>query len=178
MTNKDLPTNYTKTLKVLIRYSIALAIFGLLIGISFQESAQKLTHEAAPDGLRLQAVLPLALVHGHVFTIGVLLPLALAGALVLGLKSGGSPVSNRMLTLLTWGYLPFAAASIGLQLFKGYFVLLAVRHGQMDMGAIDASFMAGATSLRYVIYAVVHSGMGISLGVFLISLWRSLGKKA
>lgn len=177
MSNQTLPAPYTKTLKILIRYAIAMAIFGLLIGISYQESAQKLTFEAAPDGLRLQAVLPLALVHGHIFTLGFLLPLAMAGALVLSLKVGASPMGSRMLAILTWGFLPFAAASIALQLFKGYFILLAVRHGQIDMGAIDASFLAGATTLRYVVYAVVHGGMGISLGIFLVGLWRSLGGK-
>ncbi len=25
-------------------------------------------------------------------------------------------------------------------------------------------------------YAVIHTGMGVSLGVFLVSLWRSLGR--
>ncbi len=178
MTNQALPASYTKTLKVLIRYAIAMAIFGIFIGVAYQESAQKLTHEMAPDGMRLQAVLPLALVHGHVFTLGVFLPLAIAGATVLSLKVGASVVGKRMLAMLTWGYLPFAAASVALLLFKGYFILLAVRNGQMDMGAVDASFMSGATTLRYVIYAVIHSGMGISLVIFLVGLWRSLGKKA
>ncbi len=83
-----------------------------------------------------------------------------------------------MLAILTWGFLPFATASIALQLFKGYFILLAVRNGQLDMGAVDAAFMAGSSSLRYVVYALVHSGMGISLGIFLVGLWRSLGRKA
>ncbi len=177
MSDQALPKSYNRVIKILIRYAIALAIFGLLIGISYQESAHKLTYAEAPDGLRLQATLPLALVHGHVFTLGVFLPLALAGALVMGLKAGGSPVGNPMLAVLTWGFLPFVAANIALQLFKGYFILLAVRHGQVDMGAVDAAFLAGSSSLRYILYAFIHSGMGLSLGVFLVGLWRSLGQK-
>jgi hypothetical protein len=178
LSDQTLPAPYAKTLRILIRYAIALAIFGLLIGIAYQESAHKLTHAAAPDGLRLQATLPLALVHGHVFTVGVLLPLALAGALVLARKAGGAEVGPRLLAVLTWGFLPFAVASIALQLFKGYFILLSVRNGQLDMGAVDAAFLAGSSTLRYVAYAVVHSGLGISLGIFLVGLWRSLGRKA
>ena len=88
-TDHALPTTYAQTLRTLIRYAVVLGILGLLIGISYQESAHKLTYAAASDGLRLQATLPLALVHGHVFTMGVLMPLALAGALVLALKAGG-----------------------------------------------------------------------------------------
>jgi hypothetical protein len=168
------PHVYARTLRTLLRYAIAMAIFGILIGIAYQESAQKLSYTAAPGALHLAAVLPLALVHGHVFTLGVLLPLALAGALVLGLKAGGRPVGPRALAWLKWGFLPFAAATVALQLFKGYFVLLAVRHGQQDLAAVDASFLAGSHTLRYALYAVVHSGMGITLGVFLVALWRSL----
>lgn len=171
-----LPVPYPKTLRILIRFAIALAVLGLLIGVSYQESAHKLTHAAAPDGLRLQAVLPLALVHGHFFTLGVLLPLAMAGALALALKAGGRPLGSRSLAFLTAGYLPFAAASLALQLFKGYFILLAVRHGQHDLGAVDAAFLGGSAALRFALYAVIHSGMGLSLGVFLVALWRSLGK--
>ena len=165
---------YTRLTRVLIRYAIAMGVFGLLIGIAFQESAHKLTYTMAPAGLHLEAVLPLALVHGHAFTLGVLLPLALAGALHLGLKTGGRPVGPRALAWLKWGFLPFAAASVALQLFKGYSVLLAVRHGQHDLAIVDAMFLGGSASLRYAVYAVVHSGMGVSLGVFLVALWRSL----
>jgi hypothetical protein len=35
--------------------------------------------------------------------------------------------------------------------------------------------MGGSHVLRYGIYAVVHTVMGVSLGVFLVLLWRSLG---
>jgi len=171
----SLPQNYTRTLRTLIRFAIAMAVFGLLVGIAFQESAKKLPLEAVPAGLHLAAVMPLALVHGHIFTLGVLLPLALAGALVLGLKAGGRPVGPRSLAWLRWGFLPFATATVLLQLFKGYFVLLAVRHGQHDLAAVDAAFLAGSATLRYALYAGIHSGLGITLCVFLVALWRSLG---
>lgn len=171
----SLPPHYTKPVRVLIRYAIAMAVFGLLVGIAFQESAHKLPYSEAPAGLHLEAVLPLALVHGHVFMLGMLLPLALAGALVLALQAGGRPVGSVALSWLTRGFLPFAAATVALQLFKGYFILLAVRHGQTDLAVIDAAFMGGSATLRYAVYAVIHSGMGITLGVFLVALWRSLG---
>ncbi len=174
--DRSLPPAYPRTLRLLLRYAIGMAVFGLLIGIAFQESAHKLPFSAAPAGLHLEAVLPLALVHGHVFVLGVLMPLALAGALVLGLKAGGRPVGPRALAWLTRGFLPFAALTILLQLFKGYFILLAVRHGQHDMAAVDAAFLGGSAAVRYAVYAVIHTGMGVTLGVFLVGLWRSLGR--
>lgn len=165
------------TVRSLIRFAVVMAIIGLLIGISYQESAKKLPFSEIPSGQHLEAVIHLALVHGHVFTLGVLLPLAMAGALVLARKTGGAEIPAWAQRTLTRGYLPFAAVSLALQLYKGYHFLLKARAGERDFAMMDDAFMGGNHALRYGIYAVVHSGLGISLGVFLVALWRSLGRK-
>ncbi len=170
--------SYQRAIRTLIRYAVVMAIVGLLIGVSYQESSKKLPFSEAPAGVHLESVIHLALVHGHVFTLGVLLPLAMAGALVLARKVGGREVSPRGLAWLTRGYLPFAAASLALQLYKGYHVLLMARAGERDFALIDAAFMGGSHVVRYGVYAVVHVGMGVSLGVFLVLLWRSLRGEA
>ncbi|MFH2054009.1 MAG: hypothetical protein ABIK96_16260 [bacterium] len=174
--SNPLPGGYAATLRTLIRFAIAMAIFGILIGIAYQESAKKLPIASVPVEVHQGALAPLSLVHGHFFTLGVFLPLCLAGALVLALRAGGRPVGPKAQAVLTRGFLPFAAATVLLLLFKGYFVLLAVRHGQHDLAVVDAGFMGGSHAVRYAVYAVVHSGMGITLVVFLVALWRSLGK--
>ena len=178
MSQADLPASYRRALRTLIRYAIAMAIVGLLIGISYQESSKKLTHEMVPLGFHLEAVIHLALVHGHVFVVGVLMPLAMAGALLLARKAGGREVSGRGLAFLTRGFLPFAAASLLLQLYKGYHILLMARAGERDLAVIDHAFMGGLHVLRYAVYGVVHTGMGLALGAFLVLLWRSLGSGA
>ena len=164
------------TVRALILYAIVMAILALLVGISYQESAKKLTFEMMPGGPHLEAVIHLALVHGHFFTVGVLLPLAMAGALVMGRKIGGAEVAPWAQKALTLGYLPFAAAALALQLYKGYHFLLMARTGQRDFAVIDAAFMGGSHALRAGVYGVVHSVMGIALGLFLVALWRSLSK--
>jgi hypothetical protein len=178
MTHADLPASYRRAVRVLIRYAIVMAIIGLLIGISYQESSKKLTHEDAPAGFHLEAVIHLALVHGHVFVVGVLMPLAMAGALVLARRVGGGEVSGRGLAWLLRGFLPLAAASLALQLYKGYHILLMARAGERDLAVIDHAFMGGSHVVRYGVYAVVHTGMGVALGVFLVLLWRSLRSRA
>jgi hypothetical protein len=170
-------TTERATVRSLIRYAVVMAIVGLLVGVSYQESAKKLPFSEIDGGQHLEAVIHLALVHGHVFTLGVLLPLAMAGALVLARKAGGAEVPAWAQRTLTRGYLPFAAASLVLQLYKGYHFLLMARAGERDFAVMDDAFMGGIHALRYGIYAVVHSGMGITLGVFLVVLWRSLGSK-
>lgn len=174
MPQSDTVSPDRQTIRTLLRYAIIMAFVGLLIGVSFQESSKKLPFSEAPAGIHLESVIHLALVHGHVFMLGVLMPLAMAGALVMARKIGGSGVSTLGKRFLTRGYLPFAALSLVLQLYKGYHVLLMTRAGERDFAVIDAAYMGGSHLLRYGVYAVVHTGMAVTLGVFLVLLWRSL----
>lgn len=172
--NTPLPGHYRRALITLIRFAIVMGFVGLLAGLAFQESARKLTYVKAGAGLHLESIFALALVHGHVFVMGVILPLVLGGALLMGRKAGGREVGPRALAWLVRGYLPFAAATTLLQLVKGYHVLLAVRGGATDLAAVDAAFLGGSHLLRMGLYGFIHTGMGVTLGVFLVALWRSL----
>ena len=174
-TSTPLPGAYRRTVMSLIRYAVVMAFVGLLVGIAFQESARKLTFAMAGAGLHLEAIMTLALVHGHVFVMGVIMPLVLGAALMMAHQAGGREVGPTGLAWLVKGYLPFAAATTLLQMVKGYHVLLAVRHGAVDLAAVDAAFLGGAHApLRMGLYGLFHAGMGITLGVFLVALWRSL----
>ena len=174
VTLDNLPGHYRRSLIALLRYAIVMGFVGLLAGLAFQESTRKLTYAMAGAGLHLEAILGLALVHGHVFVMGTILPLVLGGALLMARKAGGREVGPRAMAWLVRGYLPFAAASILLQLVKAYHVLLAVRGGASDLAVIDAAFLGGSHLLRMGLYGIIHTGMGVTLGVFLVALWRSL----
>ena len=174
----ETPPHYRETARTLLRYAVAMTIVALLAGVLFQESSKKLDYAEAAPGLRLEAILSLALVHGHVFTTGVLIPTAMAGALFLARKAGGAVLSPRPLRWLTRGYLPLVAVTMALMLYKGYHVLLAVRHGARDLDAVDASYFGGVTWLRHGVYGAAHIGMAVSLGVFVVALWRSLRRPA
>ncbi len=173
-TTDRLPDGYTAAVRTLLRYAIVMAVVGLLTGISFQESARKLPFAKAGAGLHLESVINLALVHGHIFTMGVLVPLALAGALLMARRAGGREVGPLSLRWLLWGYLPAAAATSVLQLVKGYHFLLAVRGGATDLAQVDAAFLGGSAVARFVVYGAVHGALGLCLVVFLAGLWRSL----
>ena len=166
-----LPTDpYAPLTRILVRYAIGMAVVALLVGISFQESAKRLGFDQAPAGLHLEAVLPLGLVHGHVITAGVLLPLALAGALHLARSAGGREVGPRVRRGFAWLFLPFTALSLALLLLKGYHVLLAVRGGETDLAVIDGGYLGGHHALRNGLYAVTHGGMGLGLLVLLVGI--------
>lgn len=172
-----MPAHYKSSLRSLLRFAAAMALFGLLCGVLFQESSKQLKHAEAPGGLRMEAVQSLALVHGHVLVSATLLPIAMAAALLLARRAGGAELSPRALSWLTRGYLPCVTLAVLLMLYKGYHVLLSVRFGATDLDAVDARFFGGITALRHGVYGVVHVGMALGLGVFCVALWRSLGSR-
>mgnify|MGYP006969498599 CR=1 FL=1 len=173
-----LPDHYAAATRTVLRYSIVMAIVSLLAGIAFQESAKKLAPGALDAGLHLEAVLPLAFVHGHVMVAAVLLPIAMLGALFIARAAGGRDVKPLTTRMLTRGYLPFVTATVALMLYKGYHVLLMVRAGEHDLAAIDAAYFGGVKAARHAVYGVAHTAMAVALGLFLFGLWRSLRPRA
>jgi len=172
--DRGLPDHYGATIRVTLRYAIVMALSGALSGVAFQESSKQLDFAGAPPGLHLEAVLGLALVHGHVLVSAVLLPIAMVGALLLAHRVGGRPLGRRPLLCLTRGYLSAVTATLALMLYKGYHVLVLARMGERDLDAIHDRFFAGLTSLRMGVYGSCHAVMAVVLGAFLVGLWRSL----
>jgi hypothetical protein len=170
----DLPDHYRATIRSLLRFALVMTIVGLLSGVLFQESAKKLDLETLSPGLHLAAGRRLALVHGHVLVSAVLIPIAMAVALVLARAVGGRQLSGRPLSWLLRGYLPGVSAMLALMLIKAYHLLLSVRGGTHDLAQIDEAFSFGAPLMRHVVYGGVHVAMAAGLGVFVVALWRSL----
>lgn len=173
---QPLPQHYTDVVRKTLRFSSLMVIFALFTGVLYQESAKKMGYGDAPAGLHMEALLQLAVVHGHAFLITVVLPLAMIGALLLARLIGGAEVSPRATALLGRGYLHFGALALLLMLYKGYAILLGVRGGN-KLADIDAGMFGGSTGLRHGLYGVIHVGMAFCLGYFAIALWHSLGKE-
>jgi hypothetical protein len=175
----SVPAYYRKFYIVSIRFSVIMMILGLLIGITFQESAKKAPVSALlPPGVHLEAVLELALTHGHIFIIGALIPLALTWMLSLVLSLGFPPVPERNLRLGTIFYLPGAAGAVLLMLYKGYHYLLGVRGGQLNFEILDHTFFFGNHALRAAAYGLSHSALAIGLIMVVVGVWKSMKKPA
>ncbi len=174
-----LPDHYRRFFRTHLRFALASVVVGLLTGILFQESGKKLPISATvPVGAHLEYLLSLALVHGHTFLVGVLVPLALTWMLQLGMTLGHPPVSGRALRTATRLYLPGASAVLALMLLKGYHFVLGARHGQLDYGLLSQSFLGQQPAVRAAIYGLSHTVMAAGLLVVVISLWRSMNRAA
>ena len=173
----ELPAHYVSATRAVLRYAIVMVVVALMVGMSFQESGKKLDFTEAPPGLHLEALIQLALVHGHLFVTAVLLPIAMIGAMFLARRVGAPELTPRTVRFLTWGYLPMAALSAALMLYKGYHVLLSVRFGDTDLAAINGRLFAAQGPVRFAVYTLAHVGLGLTLCLFLLGLWRSLGAR-
>lgn len=88
----NIPDHYRALYRTWLRYAIVMILLGLLIGLSFEESAKRAPVSAVlPAGVHLEAILPLALAHGHAILLGTVLPLVLVFMLHLGLTLGFRP---------------------------------------------------------------------------------------
>ena len=175
----DTPAYYKSIYRIYLRFSLIMLAVALLVGIATQESAKKAPISALlPAGNHVEATLHLSLVHGHIFLIGVLIPLALTWMLYLGLSLKFAPLSEKSLKWATRLYLPAAALAIGLMLYKGYHFILGVRSGITDIGLLNDTLFMGNHALRAAAYGLTHTAMSIGVFIFIVSYWRSMGKEA
>jgi len=165
---------YRRFCRTHLRFALVMLLVALLAGVCFQESAKKVPITAAvPIGAHLEYLLSLALVHGHIFLVGVLLPLAFTWMLHLGLTLGLEPVPPKVLAWTTGLYLPGATLTILLMLLKGYHLVLGVRHGATDFTRLNAAFL-GSHPLRAGAYGLAHTVMALGIAFLVRALWRSL----
>jgi hypothetical protein len=171
----NLPGHYKRFYRTHLRFALVMMAIALLAGISFQESGRKvLVTPAVPVGAHLEFLLALALVHGHAFLTGVVLPLAFAFMLHLERALDCPPLSERSLSWTTRLYLPGAAATVLLQLLKGYHLVLGVRHGAVDFTRLNDAFLGGNHAIRAGVYGLAHGAMGLGMAIVGLGLWRSL----
>ena len=175
----NIPEHYRALYRSWLRFAIVMMMIGLLSGLAFEESAKRApVSDLLPAGKHLEAILPLALLHGHAFLLGAVLPLTLVFMLHLGLTMGFRPLGPKTLKAATWLYLPGSALSIALMLYKGYHWVLGVRFGHTDFVAWNAAFFGGNPALRAATYGIAHTAMAVGMAILAIAFWRSMGKQA
>ena len=140
----DIPSHYRSIFRLYLRFAVVMMFVALLTGILFQESAKKTPYSGfLPPGLHLETIWHLALLHGHVFLLGVLIPLGVTWMLYLGLALGYPPIGPKPLRAGAWHYLPAAAIVVALMVYKGYHFQLGVRHHNLDFQSLNASLFMG-----------------------------------
>ena len=177
MSQLVLPESYQKFFTKILKFTIVMAIVDLVAGVLYQESSKKIAiSEALPAGAHWQATVHLALVHGHMFMMGVIIPLTVCFMLYLGQVLGYGPVGEKT---LKWGgslYIWSAISAMLLILYKGYHYNIAIRKGILDFNEIDHLFFGGQEIFRHIAYGLSHTVMVVALGMLVTGLWKTMKK--
>ncbi len=172
-----IPAHYRRLYISFLRLAGAMIFFALVTGILFQESTRKVPIGKVLDpGIHWESVYHLALVHGHVFLIGVLIPVAVLGMLHFSLMVGGKEIKPKTLKWAARLYHIGVGLTVLLMLYKGYHYVLSVRMGQLAFEAIDHSYFGGSHILRAIVYTIAHVSMSVGLGIIAAGVLRGLPK--
>lgn len=171
-----IPDHYRAFYRTFLRFAIVMLVFGGLAGILFQEMTKKLKYGDIEPGVRLEAVYHLALLHGHGFLIGAVMPICWVGAMHLTLSLGGPPISRKALGWVKWTYLPGALSVLALICYKGMVYVNRVKAGDRDFAAIHESLFGGNHLARGLAYGLSHTVATVGLIIFGRVLWVSLAK--
>lgn len=190
-----LPDHYVTTIRRLLRFAVVWVMVGLFLGVwstdvnkvvkygdtarhyTAEERAQRNSPVEAelPPGLMWEAGIDLRLSHGHVILIGAVLPLCFAAALTVVHQAGGGVIGRGTLDAFFWMYAPGALAAMGLIIYKGWYLMSAVRHGNFDLAIVHRD-MFGSPAIKGLAYGLSHSVLAAAVGVIAVALWRSIGK--
>ena len=175
-----IPDHYRSFYLTFLRFAIIMLVFGGLAGVLFQEMTKSMIYgdEApnVPPGVRLESVYHLALLHGHGFLIGAIMPICWITALQIALRLGCDPLSRKALRWIKWTYLPGAVSVLALIAYKGVVYVDRVKAGDRDFAAIHASLFGGNKLARGLAYGLSHTVATVGLIIFGWLLWRSLKK--
>lgn len=173
----EIPDYYRRFYIKLLRFSFLMTMLSLLTGILYQESSKKLPiSEALPPGAHWEAVIHLALNHGHLFLIGVLIPVALCCMVFFSQLLGAKPVSEKVLLWCRRLYITSASIAMILMVYKGYHYNILMRQGVIDFDTVNEMLFGGSHLIRGLVYGLTHTLMVGSLYTLVIKLWRHLPK--
>jgi hypothetical protein len=112
--------------------------------------------------------------HGHAFSIGFVIPVALAAMTYMLRNTLDQPATARLRTLFRV-YMAGGALTILLLFYKG--IVFAAKLGQtpsLSWDVIDESLYWGSVMIRSLVYSVAHIAFGVTIGWYLVILVKKM----
>jgi hypothetical protein len=170
----EVPNHYRSFYAFFMRFALVMLVVGGFAGVLFQEMTGRITFADVPPGVHLETNYRLALVHGHSFLIGAVMPVAWIAILHFALVLGARPVGARGLKWVMWTYVPGTVSVLALLLYKGVHYVAAVKGGERDFDRIHRGIFGGLRLLRGLAYGLSHTVATLGLVIFAVVVWRSL----
>lgn len=173
----EIPEAYRNFYTKFLKFSFLMTILALLMGILYQESSKKLPiSEMLPAGAHWEASIHLALTHGHLFLIGVLIPIAACTMVLFSQILGARPLSDNVLLWCRRIYVVSASFAMVLMVYKGYHYNIMMRQGNYDFIHVNEMLFGGNHVIRAIAYGLTHTLMVGALYTLVVKIWRRLPK--
>jgi hypothetical protein len=163
----------TKVLRPQLFYATVMMFLTLTVGVFFRE----FTRFAFADlnlETQVSAGYYISQAHGHAFSIGFVIPVALAAMTYMLRNTLDQPATARLRTLFRV-YMAGGALTILLLFYKG--IVFAAKLGQtpsLSWDVIDESLYWGSVMIRSLVYSVAHIAFGVTIGWYLVILVKKM----
>jgi heme/copper-type cytochrome/quinol oxidase subunit 1 len=163
----------TKVLRPQLFYATVMMFLTLTVGVFFRE----FTRFAFADlnlETQVSAGYYISQAHGHAFSIGFVIPVALAAMTYMLRKTLDQPATKRLRKLFRV-YMAGGALTILLLFYKG--IVFAAKLGQtpsLSWDVIDESLYWGSVMIRSLVYSVAHIAFGVTIGWYLVILIKKM----
>ncbi len=168
---------YRKAVRILLLNACAAFVAGVFSGLVTTEVRATIPFSKVPPGMNLEATLHLMLVHGHIITLLVLVPVAMAGMLVFARAAGGKEIASKFLPRFAALYLFGAWLSVALLFVRGFQVAYLAKGGETDFDAIAERVLFNAP-VRFAVYLVAHVALTLGILAFVYHVAKSLRTSA
>ena len=163
----------TKVLRPQLFYATVMMLLTLTVGVFFREFTRFVFADLSLE-TQVSAGYYISQAHGHAFSIGFVIPVALAAMTYMLRQALDQPATARLRTLFRV-YMAGGALTILLLFYKG--IVFAARLGQtpsLSWDVIDESLYWGSVMIRSLVYSVAHIAFGVTISWYLVILVRKM----
>lgn len=172
----ELPAHYRGFYRFNTIFALVMLVMGGIAGLVYVELAKPLDFQKAPPGVHLETIYRLAILHGHCFLVGAVVPMVWVLILQVGRWLGCRPVGAAALRWSQWTYIPGAISILALLGYKGWhYVDRVLAYGpEADFSRIHAELFGGSRLYSGLAHGVGHTIATIGLIIFTVAVIRSL----
>jgi hypothetical protein len=163
----------TKILRPQLFYATVMMFLTLTVGVFFREFTRFVFADLSLE-TQVSAGYYISQAHGHAFSIGFVIPVALAAMTYMLRKTLDQAVTARLRKLFRV-YMAGGALTILLLFYKG--IVFAAKLGQtpsLSWDVIDESLYWGSVMIRSLVYSVAHIAFGVTIGWYLVILVKKM----
>ncbi|MEZ6195919.1 MAG: DUF2871 family protein [Planctomycetota bacterium] len=174
-----LPEHYRRFYRFNATFALLMLVVGGIAGLVYVEITRPLDFAKAPPGVHLEATYRLAILHGHCFLVGAIVPMIWVLILQTGRWLGAAPVGAGALRWSLWTYVPGALGVIGLLGYKGwhYTSRLLAYGPDADFDRIHAELFGGSRAMSGAFHGISHTVATVGLIIFTVAVLRSFGRR-